>query len=712
MARKFNKSTSKSPPTSSKSGKSNLTPVVIYWHRTDLRLHDSPALQHALSLNPSTFIPLWTWDPHYVFRSRVGPNRWKFLVECQHDLSSAYTRLNARQKLWVIREAPQTVFPKLFRKWSVTDLVFEKDTDAYARMRDEYVTRLAEEAGVRVHVRCGRTLFDPDELVKCNGGKPTMSMGQTQKAAQKLNDGKPARPFSPPEHIPNPPKDAEMAMDAFQHGLPMDWMKGRDMNATIRQNASQGSEHYKFVAGPKGDYAIPTLEEMGIDPARATTPHQGGESIALRMLDEYIQDEEYTGTFAKPASSPAAFDPPSTTLLSPHLHFGSLGVRKFWWDVQGVIERRRKARKRVSDEPVNLPGQLLFRDMYFGAQAALGVKFARAHGNPVARWVDWHLLSKYEGGEENGNVETTADGQYTVDNPQAEIWFQRWKHGRTGFPWIDALMRQLRQEGWIHHLGRHSVACFLTRGGCYVSWERGAEVFEEWLLDHEPACNLGNWMWLSCTAFFSQFHRCYSPIAFGRKWDPAGDFVRRYVPELRDFDAKYIYEPWKAPVADQKRWGCLVKWDDVPDEEGEKEETGTVSYYPKPMFDFDQRRRFCMDGMKRAYDVGLYGDDEKVLNGTWKEIFGVQDQGESHVHRVTAPGRKKRKLDEGVEEEDGIAESGDGNNDVTEHTEKTKVKKKNEEKAADKEAQKSRKRQGDRKTQGTLDRHWGKKKKE
>lgn len=68
-------------------------------------------------------------------------------------------------------------------------------------------------------------------------------------------------------------------------------------------------------------------------------------------------------------------------------------------------------------------------------------------------------------------------------------------HGRTGFPWIDALMRQLRQTGWIHHLGRHSVACFLTRGQAYISWERGMEVFDELLLDWDPASNPGNWQW-------------------------------------------------------------------------------------------------------------------------------------------------------------------------------------------------------------------------
>jgi cryptochrome len=84
---------------------------------------------------------------------------------------------------------------------------------------------------------------------------------------------------------------------------------------------------------------------------------------------------------------------------------------------------------------------------------------------------------------------------------------------------------------------------FLTRGGCYVHWERGAEVFEEWLVDHETACNVGNWMWLSCTAFFSMFYRVCSLVAFGRKTDAEGKFVKHFVPELEHYDHKYIYEP-------------------------------------------------------------------------------------------------------------------------------------------------------------------------
>ncbi|KAJ5093505.1 hypothetical protein N7456_009366 [Penicillium angulare] len=584
-------------------------PIVLYWHRTDLRLHDSPALKAALSLNPSIFIPLWTWDPHYVYRSRVGPNRWRFLLESQDELSKSYKRLNPKQQLWVVREAPITILPKLFKAWGITHLVFEKDTDAYARARDEEVLQLAEKAGVEVIVRMGRNLFDPDELVSKNGGKATMSMAQVEKAAQNIGNGC-------PERIVETPVEGEIpdAWEFERMRLDSDFKVGVDEKPDLNEGFRTGKDkQYVSVMGPKNDFGVPTLEEIGIKIEDATTPHRGGENEALRILASCIKDEEYIGRFEKPNTSPADFEPQSTTILSPHLHFGTLSVRKFWWDVQDILEKRRKEKKSVSTIPTNLPGQLLFRDMYFGAQAAVGDAFATTYGNPVVRLVDWHLQSK---NLENGSETEDDTRNYTVDSEEAEEWFIRWREGRTGFPWIDALMRQLRREGWIHHLGRHSVACFLTRGGCYVSWERGAEVFEELLIDHETACNIGNWMWLSCTAFFAQFYRCYSPIAFGKKWDPEGNFIRRYVPELADFDKKYIYEPWKAPIADQKKWGCRVTGDGSGSSEKEEGKT-----YPKPMFDFDKRRQICLDSMKNAYDVGLHGADKEVMDGSWGEKF-------------------------------------------------------------------------------------------
>jgi cryptochrome len=119
------------------------------------------------------------------------------------------------------------------------------------------------------------------------------------------------------------------------------------------------------------------------------------------------------------------------------------------------------------------------------------------------------------------------------------------------------------------------------------------------------------------------FYRCYSPIAFGKKWDPEGNLVKRYCPELAKFDKKYIYEPWKAPIADQKKWGCRVTGDGSPSSGSDD----TENTYPKPMFDFDERRKVCLDGMKHAYDVGLHGGDSKVKDGSWKKEFG--DSGSS-----------------------------------------------------------------------------------
>ncbi|KAI4113678.1 MAG: hypothetical protein LQ338_008136, partial [Usnochroma carphineum] len=105
------------------------------------------------------------------------------------------------------------------------------------------------------------------------------------------------------------------------------------------------------------------------------------------------------------------------------------------------------------------------------------------------------------------------------------------------------------------------------------------------------------------------------------KWDAEGGFVRRYVPELARYSKKFIYEPWKAPVREQREWGCLVRGD------GEIEEENGMKVYPKPMFDFNERRGVCIEGMKNAYRVGLFGDDPRVLDGTWRKLFPDDAEG-------------------------------------------------------------------------------------
>merc|ERR1711994_1022588 len=143
------------------------------------------------------------------------------------------------------------------------------------------------------------------------------------------------------------------------------------------------------------------------------------------------------------------------------------------------------------------------------------------------------------------------------------------------------------------HMGRHSLAGGLTRGDLWQSWESGQRVFEELLLDADWSLNAGNWMWLSASAFFHQFFRVYSPVAFGKKTDKNGDYIRKYLPILKKFPSNYIYEPWKAPLSVQKAAGCIIGTD-----------------YHRPIVDHDVIHKENMAKMKAAYAAKRDGTDE------------------------------------------------------------------------------------------------------
>jgi len=245
-------------------------------------------------------------------------------------------------------------------------------------------------------------------------------------------------------------------------------------------------------------------------------------------MEESLKDELWVARFEKPNTAPNSLEP-STTVLSPYLKFGCLSARLFYQKLKEILKRQPKH----SQPPVSLVGQLMWREFYYTVAAA-EPNFDRMLGNIYCLQIPWQEQPEH---------------------------LEAWTHGRTGYPFIDAIMRQLRQEGWIHHLARHAVACFLTRGDLWISWEEGQRVFEQLLLDQDWALNAGNWMWLSASAFFHQYFRVYSPVAFGKKTDPQGHYIRKYVPELAKYPAGCIYEPWKASMADQRTYGCVLGTD-------------------------------------------------------------------------------------------------------------------------------------------------------
>ena len=133
--------------------------------------------------------------------------------------------------------------------------------------------------------------------------------------------------------------------------------------------------------------------------------------------------------------------------------------------------------------------------------------------------------------------------------------FDAWKEGRTGFPIVDAGMRQLRAEGWMHNRVRMIVASFLVKD-LHIEWQHGARHFLRWLVDGDLASNNHGWQWTAgCGTDAAPYFRVFNPIDQGKKFDPDGDYIRRYVPELRDLAAPEVHQPRAAIVdhADERR---------------------------------------------------------------------------------------------------------------------------------------------------------------
>nr|VAX54216.1 cryptochrome circadian regulator 2 [Squalius aradensis] len=299
-------------------------------------------------------------------------------------------------------------------------------------------------------------------------------------------------------------------------------------------------------------YGVPSLEELGFK-TRGDSTHvwTGGETEAMERLNKHLDRKAWVANFERPRiTAQSLFASP--TGLSPYLRFGCLSCRVFYYNLRELYVKLR----RRSSPPLSLFGQLLWREFFYTA-GTNNPNFDHMEGNPICVQIPWD------------------------HNPEA---LAKWAEGRTGFPWIDAIMTQLRQEGWIHHLARHAVACFLTRGDLWISWESGMKVFEELLLDADWSVNAGSWMWLSCSAFFQQFFHCYCPVGFGRRTDPTGEYIRRYIPKLKDYPNRYIYEPWNAPESVQKAANCIVGVD-----------------YPKPMINHAESSRLNIERMKQVY---------------------------------------------------------------------------------------------------------------
>ncbi|MFE9388551.1 cryptochrome/photolyase family protein [Streptomyces sp. NPDC006784] len=197
----------------------------------------------------------------------------------------------------------------------------------------------------------------------------------------------------------------------------------------------------------------------------------------------------------------------ATSRLSPYLHFGTLSPVE-------IVARSREKGGPGADAFVR---QLAWRDFH--------------HQVLCARPRSGHA-----------EYRTHHDRWRTEEEAPEEV--AAWKQGATGFPVIDAALRQLRHEGWMHNRGRLLVGSFLTKT-LYIDWRVGARHFLDLLVDGDMANNQMNWQWVAGTGTDTRPNRVLNPITQAKKYDPQGDYVRRWVPELAQLSGRTVHEPWK-----------------------------------------------------------------------------------------------------------------------------------------------------------------------
>ncbi len=285
---------------------------------------------------------------------------------------------------------------------------------------------------------------------------------------------------------------------------------------------------------------LPTLREIGFESAGIAavgvrTGASGAQALFKdfnRRIDAYHERRDY----------PAVKGP---SYLSVHLRFGTISIRSL----------ARAALARRTDGARTWLTELIWRDFYFMILAQ----------HP--RVVHSAFRPEYD--------------RLVWENDETK--FAAWCEGRTGYPIVDAAMRQLNQTGYMHNRLRMIVASFLTKD-LGIDWRWGERYFATQLIDHDLASNNGGWQWAASTGCDAQpYFRIFNPLSQSERFDPEGKFIRRYVPELERVPTEQIHAPWLLRPVDQEAFGCVIDRD-----------------YPPPVVDHAVARKLTLERYSRA----------------------------------------------------------------------------------------------------------------
>jgi len=320
-------------------------------------------------------------------------------------------------------------------------------------------------------------------------------------------------------------RDAEIAND-----LPLQLIHGQTVHHPKAVLKSNGKPYRVYTPYAKTwKTRLPSQMKLSSAPEHIATPtgirsdpppkyrvsplFPAGEQEALVRLEEFMHRRIYVYS-----ENRNRMDLEGTSALSPYLRFGMLGMRQAVDGAQqSIIDAKNEASKRSAETWLN---ELIWREFYLQILYHFPYVSGTAFNHSLAN-IPWR-------------------------NDESE--FEAWKEGQTGVPIVDAAMRQLKEIGWVHNRARMIVASYLVKD-LLIDWRWGEAWFMENLLDGDIAANNGGWQWTAGTGSdAAPYFRIFNPVLQSMKFDPNGDFIRKWIPELRDLAGQDIHAPWERGI--------------------------------------------------------------------------------------------------------------------------------------------------------------------
>jgi deoxyribodipyrimidine photo-lyase len=484
--------------------------VVFHWFRLgDLRLHDNPALDRSAKIcdqTESSLVPVFCFDPRIFgdnarseFGSlKCGPRRAKFVLESVADLRQSLERKGS--KLVVAYAKPEDVFSQLLQDCKDSSstgsskilLVYQDEVCSEERAVEHKVKKLFQSS----EAVWGSTMYDLKDLpYDVDNNLSDMPDTFTPFRNQVEKNCQIRAPLPPPKKLPSVPP-----LDTFP------------------------------ALGPHNISFLPTLEDLGYtkdqiqsvatnDP-RGVMEFKGGETAALARVKDYIWDKDLLHKYFDTRNGMIGAD--YSTKFAPWLAHGNLSPRYV------ARECKKYEEERVANKSTYwVVFEMLWRDFF--------KLFALKHGESMF----------FPG----GTMGSKKEWKHYEKNVRA------WTEGRTGFPLVDANMRELAATGFMSNRGRQNVCSFLTLE-LNQDWRYGADYFESTLLDYDVHSNWGNW----CSGAGMTGGRLnrFNIVKQSKDYDRHGDYVRLWLPELKNVPTQFVHEPWKMNQFQQMEYGCQL----------------------------------------------------------------------------------------------------------------------------------------------------------